>query len=296
MDIQCFTVMPPCPAAAPPGAPRRLLDAVRERVRNLHDSLRTEEAYVHWVLGQLLDGTGLRITEALQLRVKDVDFDRRAIVVRAGKGGKDRVVMLPAVLAPELHDQLRRARTLWDADARAGRGGVQLPDALERKYPRAGASWAWFWVLPQAEHSACPRTGVEQRHHLLLRLGGGAVTSPLDALGQRPPAVREPRTDYSMHRVPLLSALSSAAVASDQRTRRRSRRGASQRATAPATMLGQCRLGQRVQPATGGIALDLRVPGGSVEGGKPRSKSRQNLWRQQADLVFERFELFRGQG
>lgn len=120
----------------------------------------------HQVLAQLLYGTGLRIAEALQLRVKDIDFDRLALVVRAGKGGKDRVVMLPAALVPALRQQLQRARVLWQADADAGRSGVQMPDAVDRKYPRAGHSWAWFWVFPQATHATCPRTGVVRRHHL----------------------------------------------------------------------------------------------------------------------------------
>ena len=84
----------------------------------------------HAVLGQLLYGTGIRITEALQLRTKDVDFERGVIVVREGKAGKDRVVMLPSLLAQALKAQLRRAHGLWLADARAGRGGVQMPDAL----------------------------------------------------------------------------------------------------------------------------------------------------------------------
>lgn len=120
----------------------------------------------HAVLGRLLYGTGLRITEALQLRSKDVDFDRQTIVVRAGKGGKDRVVMLPLALQSELKVQLHRAHLLWQADVRNGCAGVQMPDALERKYPRAGQSWAWFWVFPQAEHATCPRSGVVRRHHV----------------------------------------------------------------------------------------------------------------------------------
>jgi integron integrase len=290
---------------------RRLLDPLRERVRYLHYSIRTEEAYVHWVrafvrfhglrhpkqmgadevraflswlaverhvsvsthrqalsallflyrqvfgqqlpwmdamdrpqrkprlpvvlataevravlallegthavLAQLLYGTGMRITEALQLRTKDIDFERRVVVVRCGKGGKDRVVMLPATLVPALKAQLRRAHALWQADVRADRAGVYMPDALERKYPRACASWAWFWVFPQAEHSTCPRTRPATPHtlrhafatHLLqagtdirtvqkllghsdvsttmvythvLEVAGGAVRSPLDAL------------------------------------------------------------------------------------------------------------------
>ena len=120
----------------------------------------------HAVLGQLLYGTGMRITEALQLRTKDVDFERAVIVVRDGKAGKNRVVMLPASLAPALKAQLRRTHGLWLADARAGRGGVQMPDALERKYPRAGSAWGWFWAFPQASLSVDPRSGVERRHHL----------------------------------------------------------------------------------------------------------------------------------
>jgi integron integrase len=121
---------------------------------------------VHAVLGRLLYGTGLRITEALQLRVKDVDFSHQALIVREGKGAKDRVVMLPATLVPALRAQMAAARLLWADDAAQGRGGVQMPHALDRKYPRAGASWAWFWVFPQAEHSTDPRSGVVRRHHL----------------------------------------------------------------------------------------------------------------------------------
>ena len=120
----------------------------------------------HALLARLLYGTGLRITEALQLRVKDVDFGRRTLVVRAGKGGKDRAVMLPDAIAPALRDQLARGRVLWAADREAQCGGVHLPDALARKYPRAAASWTWFWVFPQASLSVDPRSGVARRHHL----------------------------------------------------------------------------------------------------------------------------------
>ena len=119
----------------------------------------------HRTFARLLYGTGMRINEALQLRVKDVEFDRRAIIVREGKGGKDRVVMLPDSLIAPLREQLAAARTLWLADVAQGRAGVHMPDALERKYPRAGASWAWFWVFPQATHSVDPRSGIVRRHH-----------------------------------------------------------------------------------------------------------------------------------
>ena len=118
------------------------------------------------LFAQLLYGTGIRINEGLQLRVKDVDFGRNTIVVREGKGGKDRAVMLPQRLIPALREQLARARILWAADQEAGRGGVAMPDALDRKYPRAGASWNWFWVFPQDTHSVDPRSGVVRRHHM----------------------------------------------------------------------------------------------------------------------------------
>lgn len=120
----------------------------------------------HRLLAQVLYGTGMRLFEGLQLRVKDVDFAHQTMVVRCGKGGKDRLLMLPQRLVPALRDQLGRAHLLWTQDKAAGQGGVEMPDALDRKYPRAGASWPWFWVFPQATHSTDPRSGVVRRHHL----------------------------------------------------------------------------------------------------------------------------------
>jgi len=118
------------------------------------------------LLARLLYGTGLRLIEGLSLRVKDLDFERQVIVVREGKGGKDRVVMLPSALDTALQLQLDRARELWARDRAAGVGGVWMPDALARKYPRAGYSWAWFWVFPAPTTSTDPRSGVICRHHL----------------------------------------------------------------------------------------------------------------------------------
>ena len=252
--------MTPSMPALPPLNSTRLIDQLRERIRYLHYSIRTEHAYVHWVrnfvrfhqmrhpsdmgapeveaflswlaserkvavathkqalsalvflyqrvlcldlpwladigrpksrerlpvvltndevsrvlmaldaphrlLAQVLYGTGMRIMEAVRLRVKDVDFDRQALVVREGKGSKDRVVMLPASLAPALHDQMARARVLWTGDRATGQSGVYMPDALERKYPRAGHSWTWFWVFPHTGILTDPRTGVQRRHHV----------------------------------------------------------------------------------------------------------------------------------
>lgn len=115
------------------------------------------------LLARLLYGTGMRLCEGLRLRVKDVDFDQRVVIVRAGKGGKDRVVMLPHSLEAALREQLSAAHRLWSADRQASQPGVEVPHALERKYPRAGASWAWFWVFPATTLSTDPRSGVVRR-------------------------------------------------------------------------------------------------------------------------------------
>ena len=118
------------------------------------------------LFGQLLYGTGLRLLEGLRLRVKDIEFDRRAIIVREGKGGKDRVVMLPATLEQPLRQQLAAGHALWSADRAAQVAGVQLPHALERKYPRAGHAWSWFWLFPQVNLAEDPRApGLLRRHH-----------------------------------------------------------------------------------------------------------------------------------
>lgn len=209
------------------------------------------------LVGRTLYGTGMRLLEGLRLRVKDVDFDRRALVVREGKGFKDRVVMLPAALEQPLREQLERAHAVWREDRATGLAGVHLPPALARKYPRAAESWAWHWVFPHSQPAEDPRhPGVWRRHHVIdgafqrgfklaleasgvpkpatphtlrhsfathllqsgydirtvqellghsdvsttmiythvLRLGGGAVRSPLDSLGGTPAIPGAPAT------------------------------------------------------------------------------------------------------
>ena len=118
------------------------------------------------LVASLLYGTGMRVLEALRLRVKDVGFEQREIIVRDGKGGKDRVTVLPENLIPPLQGQLSRAKTLHDADLAQGFGSVWLPDALAVKYPNAPRAWGWQWVFPSALKSADPRTGEVRRHHL----------------------------------------------------------------------------------------------------------------------------------
>lgn len=140
------------------------------------------------LLAQLLYGTGMRVMEGLRLRVKDVDFDHGAIVVREAKGGKDRVVMLPVTLREPLRLHMARAHALWAQDRADGVPGVELPHALAAKYPRAGESWAWFWVFPQATLSTDPRSGVRRRHHGYADTFRRALNRAMRASGVTKPA------------------------------------------------------------------------------------------------------------
>ncbi len=114
----------------------------------------------------LLYGAGLRLSECLRLRVQDVDFSRREITVRDGKGGKDRVTTLPDKSIPALRQQLQRARVVHEADLTDGWGAVVLPMALDRKYPHAAFEWRWQWAFPQQRRWRDATTGEEGRHHV----------------------------------------------------------------------------------------------------------------------------------
>jgi integron integrase len=138
---------------------------------------------VEGTLARLLYGTGMRLAEGLNLRIKDVDFDRHVVVVRSGKGDKDRVVMLPRSLVQALREQLARSRALWGADRAAQRNGVFMPHALDAKYPRAGLCWAWHWMFPADNLSIDPRSGVECRHHLFDERLGRALKKALTQAG-----------------------------------------------------------------------------------------------------------------
>jgi len=118
------------------------------------------------LMASILYGSGLRLMECVRLRVKDVDFARHEIIVRQGKGGKDRRTMLPGAVVEALLAQLAHARRVHDRDLRAGFGRVWMPDALARKYPNASRDWSWQYVFPASERSIDPRDGVERRHHL----------------------------------------------------------------------------------------------------------------------------------
>ena len=119
-----------------------------------------------WLIGQILYGSGLRIQECLRLRVKDIDFEYKQIVVRDGKGQKDRITILPDIVVNALALHLERVKDLHIRDIENGFGAVYLPYALERKYKNANRSWGWQYVFPASRRSIDPRSGIERRHHV----------------------------------------------------------------------------------------------------------------------------------
>jgi integron integrase len=122
---------------------------------------------VNWLVANLLYGSGLRVLEALRLRVKDIDLNFHQITVRDGKGAKDRVTVLPTTLVQPLAAHLARTKERHALAVEGGFGGVELPHALQRKYPRAELDWAWQYVFPSTNATVDPRTGSSRRHHLL---------------------------------------------------------------------------------------------------------------------------------
>ncbi len=119
------------------------------------------------LMAELMYGSGVRLMELLRLRVKDVDLERRQLVIRAGKGGKDRVTVLPDVLVERLLAHRERLRKLHAEDREVEAPGVWLPEGLDRKYPQAGKAWEWQWFFPSRQQMKDPRTGLLRRHHVL---------------------------------------------------------------------------------------------------------------------------------
>jgi integron integrase len=150
--------------------------------------LRALKAGTPSLILRLLYGTGMRLIECLRLRVKDVDFGRGQIVVREGKGDKDRVTMLPEALRLELERHLERVRLLHEEDLAQGFGRVYLPHALARKYPNADRQWAWQYVFPSALRSKDPRSGVVRRHHANEQAVQRAMKQAVRLAGVKKPA------------------------------------------------------------------------------------------------------------
>ena len=118
------------------------------------------------LMAQLLYGTGMRQMECVRLRIQDIDFGYRQIVIRDAKGHKDRITVLPVTLIPALQEHLKWVKAVHERDLADGVEGVYLPEALSRKYPTAHKDWKWQWVFPSEQLSVDPRTGVERRHHV----------------------------------------------------------------------------------------------------------------------------------
>ena len=136
-----------------------------------------------WLMASLMYGTGLRLMECLRLRVQDIDFSRNEILIRDGKGAKDRITMLPESLKPPLQEHLLRIKTTHDKDLADGWGRVQLPTALDRKYPNAPAEWRWQWVFPQEKRWINSETKEQGRHHIDASLVQKAVRDAVTKAG-----------------------------------------------------------------------------------------------------------------
>jgi integron integrase len=136
-----------------------------------------------WLMASLLYGSGLRLMECARLRVKDIDFQCRQLVVKDGKGQKDRVTMLPSRLIVPLKQHLARVKTVHEEDLGSGLGAVYLPFALEKKYPNAATEWGWQYVFPASKISIDPRSGKKRRHHIDETILQKAVKSAIRQAG-----------------------------------------------------------------------------------------------------------------
>ena len=119
-----------------------------------------------WLMASMMYGAGLRLMECLRLRVQDIDFSCNEILVRDGKGAKDRITMLPKSLNVPLQDHLKKVKTIHERDLADGWGRVQMPNALDRKYPNAPKEWRWQWVFPQDNRWTNRQTREQGRHHI----------------------------------------------------------------------------------------------------------------------------------
>jgi integron integrase len=136
-----------------------------------------------WLMASMMYGAGLRLMECLRLQVQDIDFARNEILIRDGKGAKDRITMLPSSLKKPLQEHLNKVKTVHERDLVEGWGCVPMPNALDRKYPNASKEWCWQWVFPQENRWRNAKTGEEGRHHIDESLVQKAVRTAVTKAG-----------------------------------------------------------------------------------------------------------------
>ena len=243
-----------------PGVDLPWLDDLVRAVRPARLPVVLSRDEVRVVMGVLLYGAGLRLLECARLRVKDLDFAAKQIVVRSGKGDRDRVTLLPAVVRPALERHLARVRAQHERDVRAGAGWVELPHALAQKYPNAGREWPWQWVFPATRTYIERTTGQRRRHHLHETVMQRAVHRAVREAGLTKPAV-----------LPHAEAL----------VRDASPRGRLRHSNRPGVAgTPRCQahddLHARPEPGTGGCAL---AAGWTGEGGRSASAEAGGTWR-----------------
>ncbi len=157
-------------------------------------------AHTNWLMASLLYGSGLRLRECLSLRIKDIDFKYQEIVVRDGKGAKDRRTMLPSSLIAPLKQHQERVKALHHRDMRNGFGHVYLPFALARKYPNAPREWGWQYMFPSAKLSVDPRSGETRRHHVTETVLQRAVKNAIRHAGiDKPGSCHTLRHSFATH-------------------------------------------------------------------------------------------------
>ncbi len=178
---------------------RRILSVLtRDEVAALLSALPPADTIT--LVARRLYGTGMLLMEGLRLRVNDLEFDRGVIIVRQGRGNKDRVVMLQRSLAADLRAQVLAARVQWEHDRHSQRGGVEVPHALRSKYLDAGRRWGWFWVFPSPTFSTDPRGDEQRRHYLYEERLQRAIKKAVAPAGiHKPVSVHTLRLSFATH-------------------------------------------------------------------------------------------------